>query len=83
MNDNKNLNNSAELLKWIGGTKGNSRLESDLNGLKEALPTLALAKLYASDDAREELEAAIECVTLTIANLRDLKNEVAETVWDE
>lgn len=61
--------------EYIGDEK-NSPLEDDLEALTNTLPTIVMAKIeYGSDDGGS-LERAVEAITFTISNLRDVLNEV-------
>lgn len=60
--------------QYIGDEK-NSPLEDDLEALTNTLPTVVKAKIeYGSNDGGR-LERAVEAITFTISNLRDVLNE--------
>ena len=67
---------NAGLLEWIGETQDESILDTDLESLKDCLPYLVEAKL----DGHDELESAIQCVSLTIQNLRKVRQSVS-AMW--
>ena len=69
------------LKDWLGESSEYSYLDADIEGLKDVLPTLVLAKVNSCDGDRDRFDKAIECVGLTIANLLDLEQSLKGVIW--
>ena len=66
-----------KLQDYISG--GNdSAFATDLDALTYALPAIVLARMDASEEDAPRLEAAVEAVAYTIANLNDIRKEIFE-----
>lgn len=80
MKNTMNIESYPVLMDWIGDTQDDSYLDADLESLKDVLPTLVKAKINSGKDEQDLLEKAIVCVSLTIANLRDVHDAVS-VLW--
>lgn len=76
MNRTDAITGNAALLEWIGESSDDSILDTDIEALKDCLPNIVEARM----DGYEELEAAIQSVSLTIQNLRKVRQAVA-AMW--
>lgn len=76
MNRTDAITGNAALLEWIGESSDESILDADIEGLKDCLPVIVEARM----EGFEELEAAIQSVSLTIQNLRKVRQSVA-AMW--
>lgn len=76
MNRTDAITGNAALLEWIGESSDDSLLDADIEALKDCLPGIVEARM----GGYEELEAAIQCVSLTIQNLRKVRQAVA-AMW--
>ena len=81
MKESMNIENIPALERWLGESSDDSCLSADLEGLKNVLPTLVLAKVNSCDGDRDRFDTAIECVGLTIANLLDLEQSLKGVIW--
>lgn len=76
MNNSKTIENYPVLMNYIGTCSDDSRLDADLEGLKDILPGLVKVRAYCGDDDRDDMDAAIQCIGFTIANLKELRKEL-------
>ena len=76
MNRTDAITGNAALLEWIGESQDESILDADIEGLKDCLPSIVEARML----GHEELEAAVQSVSLTIQNLRKVRQSVA-AMW--
>ena len=53
-----------------------SRLDADLEGLKDILPGLVKVRACCGNDDIEEMDSAIQCIGFTITNLKELRKEL-------
>ncbi len=81
MKESKNIENIPALERWLGESSDDSYLSADLEGLKEVLPTLVLAKENSCDCDRDRLDEAIQYVGLAIDNLRDVERSIKGVIW--
>lgn len=64
-----------KLQDYISGGS-DSAFAADLEALTNALPAIVLARLDADEEDAPRLEAAVEAVAYTIANLNDISREI-------
>lgn len=76
MNKAMTIENYPVLMDYIGSCADDSRLDADLEGLKDILPGLVKVRAYCGSDDIEEMDAAIQCIGFTIANLKELRKEL-------
>lgn len=76
MNKAMKIENYPVLSEYIGSCADDSRLDADLEGLKDILPGLVKVRAYCGDDDRDDMDAAIQCIGFTIANLKELRKEL-------
>ena len=79
MKESKNIENIPALERWLGESSDDSYLSADLEGLKEVLPTLVLAKENNCD--MDRLDEAIQYVGYAIENLRDVERSIKGVIW--
>lgn len=76
MNKSKTIESYPVLMDYIGTCADDSRLDADLEGLKDILPGLVKVRSYCGNDDIEEMDSAIQCIGFTIANLKELRKEL-------
>ena len=69
------LKDKPKLAEWLGDKNNEGYMVADLEALTNILPYLAVAKADSSDD-EYHLAEAIEAVSCTIVNLRNIQSEL-------
>lgn len=67
------LTKCPRLAEWIGDSEDNSSFMDDLEALVQSLPDMVLAK---EDAISCNIEAAINAVSFTINNMRQVAKEI-------
>lgn len=82
MKDSMMIKDIPFLEDYLGESSDCSYIDADLEGLKNALIVLVVAKVNSTDSDRQHFDNAIESVGLTIANLLYLERSLKGIIWE-
>jgi hypothetical protein len=72
----KNLNESRQLVSYIGDSRHDTALEADIDGLTRCLPSLITIAAVASEQDQQAIREAIGSIASCARTLREIADDI-------